>query len=215
MFFSKGAISGRKVFMKRLELLLVLFVGATLTVHAQDTSSSRSVFLDVVESTGNSKTINHWRDISGNYSQTKTSSKDLEVTVRNMSPNLPGEFEVEWYFFGKPASGSGRFCYDKGSKKVTIGPSGSEKVPVESKELSAHTVRDNYWYGYSYTSGDKADGWIIRVKAGGEVVRVKASSPLLEEAAADPAAFEKLTKSGPEKTGKNRRVPNRPGEPPE
>ena len=198
--------------MKRLELLLVLFVGAVLTVRAQDTTSSRSVFLDVVESTGNSKTVNHWRDISGNYSQTKTSSKDLDVTLRNMSPNLPGDFEVEWYFFGKPASGSGRFLYDKGSKKITIAPSASEKVPVESKELSAHTVRDNYWYGYSYTSGDKADGWIIRVKAGGEVVRVMDSSPLLEQAAADPAAFDKLTKTEPPKNGRNNRPPSRPSE---
>jgi len=198
--------------MKRLELLFVLFVGSVLTAQAQDSATSKSVFLDVVESTGNSKTINHWRDISGNYSQTKTSSRDLDLTVRNLSPNLPGDFEVEWYFFGKPASGSGRFLYDKGSKKVTIAPSASEKVPVESKELSANTVRDNYWYGYSYTSGDKADGWIIRVKAGGEVVRVKGSSPLLEEAAADETAFAKLIKSEAPKSGRNKRVPDRPPE---
>ena len=71
----------------------------------------------------------------------------------------------------------------------------SEKLPIESKELSAHSIRDYYYYGYRYTSGDKADGWILRVKAGDELVRVKGSSPLLEQAAADEAAFTKLTKN--------------------
>jgi len=180
--------------MKRLGFFLVLFLVATFTAQGQAPATSKSVYLDVVESTGSSTTVNHWRDISGNYSQTKTSSRELAVTVRNMSA-LPGEFEVEWYFFGKPANGTGRFLYDKGSKKVSVAPGASEKLAVDSKELSAHTVRDYYYYGYNYTSGDKADGWVIRAKVGEEVIRVKGSNPLLEQTAQDPAGFEKITKA--------------------
>ncbi|MEP6668873.1 MAG: hypothetical protein ABJF10_06965 [Chthoniobacter sp.] len=180
--------------MNRFGLLSVLFLVATLTAQGQAPATSKSVYLDAVESTGSSKTVNHWRDISGNYSQTKTSSRELAITVRNMSA-LPGEFELEWYFFGKPASGSGRFLYDKGSKKMTVSPGASEKVAIDSKELSNHTVRDYYYWGYNYSSGDKADGWILRVKVGEEVVRVKASNPLLEQLAADEAGFAKLTRS--------------------
>ncbi len=187
--------------MRRLGLLLVLIFGAAVGAHGQipaappttaPAATSKSVFLDAVESTANSTTVNHWRDISGNYSQTKISSKELNITVRNMS-QLPGEFEIEWYFFGKPANGSGRFLYDKGSKKVSMGPGAFQKLPVDSKELSNHTVRDYYWYGYTYSSGDKADGWVIRAKVGEEVVRVKASNPLLEQMASDPDGFTKLT----------------------
>ena len=177
--------------MKSPGLLAALLYVAIFTAEGQAQATSKSVFLDVVESTGNSKTVNHWRDISGNYSQTKTSSRELNVTVRNMSA-APGEFEIEWYFFGKPASGSGRFLYDKGSKKVALAPSAFEKIAIDSKELSNRTVRDYYYYGYNYTSGDKADGWIIRAKVGGEVVRVKASNALLEQL--DEAAFTRLTK---------------------
>ncbi len=181
--------------MKWLGVLSVILFAVQLGAQAQaPAATSKSVFLDVVESTGSSKTVNHWRDVSGAYSQTKYSSRELNVTVRNMAA-VPGEFEIEWYFFGKPASGSGRFLYDKGSKKVSLAPSAFEKVSIDSKELSAHTVRDYYYYGYNYSSGDKADGWIIRAKVGEEVVRVKASTALLEQMAADPAAFAKATKS--------------------
>src|ERR1700712_389961 len=103
--------------MKRFCLLAVLCFGLVLSARGQAPgTTSKSVFLDVVESTGSSKTINHWRDVSGAYSQTKTSTRELGITVRNMSA-LPGDFEIEWYFFGKPAAGTGRFLYDKGSKK--------------------------------------------------------------------------------------------------
>ncbi|MDR3404014.1 MAG: hypothetical protein P4L99_16070 [Chthoniobacter sp.] len=180
--------------MKRLGYFLVLFLVATFAAHGQAPATSKSVYLDVVESTGSSTTVNHWRDISGNFSQTKTSSRELAVTVRNMDA-APGEFEIEWYFFGKPASGTGRFLYDKGSKKVSVAPGASAKLAVDSKELSANTIRDYYYYGYNYTSGDKADGWVIRAKVGEEVIRVKGSNPLLEQTAQDPASFEKITKS--------------------
>lgn len=194
--------------MKRVGILSVVILGVAWSAQGQTpattapaapvgppptaTATSKSVFLDAVESTGSSTTVNHWRDISGNYSQTKTSSKELNITVRNMS-QLPGEFGIEWYFFGKPAGGTGRFLYDKGSKKISVAPGAFQKVPVESKELSAHTVRDYYWYGYTYNSGDRADGWVIRAKVGDEVVRVKASNPLLEQMATDPDGFTKLT----------------------
>lgn len=180
--------------MKRLAVLSVILFAAQVSVRAQaPAATSKSVFLDVVESTGSAKTVNHWRDVSGAYSQTRTSTRELNVTVRNMAA-VPGEFELEWYFFGKPASGSGRFLYDRGSKKVALAPSAFEKVSIDSKELSNHTVRDYYYYGYTYNSGDKADGWIIRAKVGEDVVRVKASNALLEQMAADPAAFEKATR---------------------
>lgn len=193
--------------MKSLGFLSALFFVIVLTAHGQAPATSKSVFLDVVETQGTSKTVNQWRDISGNYSQTKTSTRLLTVNVRNMSPS-PGDFDVEWYFFGKPANGSGRFLYDKGSKRVTLAPNAFEKVPIESKELSNHTVRDYYAYSYTYSSGDKADGWIIRVKVGDDVVRVKGSTALLEQLAQDPEAFAKATKEGQEGEPKRGRKKN-------
>ena len=153
---------------------------------------SRSVFLDGVESVGDSKTTNHWRTYSGSYSKTKTSSRDLTITVRNMSSS-PGQFSIEWYFVGKPVNGTSRFLYDKGERQVTLAPSAFDKFVVESKELSSRNVRDNgyyyYYYGYSYKSGDRPDGWIIRAKVGDQVIRTKTSNAQLEQLVKNEEAF--------------------------
>ncbi len=153
--------------------------------------SSKSVFIDASESTGDSKTTNNWRYSDGSYSKTKVATRELNITVRNMSA-LPGQFTVEWFFVGKPSSGTRRFLYDKGQRNVTLAPSAFEKISVESKELTSNSVRDYYYYGYSYKSGDKPDGWIIRAKVGDEVVRVKTSSPQLDQLESNKAEFERF-----------------------
>jgi hypothetical protein len=163
-------------------------------VCAQAPATSRSVFLEAMESAGDSKTTNNWRTYSGSYDKTKVATRELAITVRNMSQTLPGKFTIEWYFIGKPTNGTRRFLYDQGNKEITLAPSAFEKIAVESKELSSRTVRDSYYYsyGYNYKSGDKPDGWIIRAKVNGEVVRVKASSPQLELLEKNKAEFEQF-----------------------
>ena len=180
----------------RMKCVGLLFVVVSLlagTVHAQTSATSRSVFLDAVESAGDSRTTNNWRTMDGSYSKSKVATRELAINVRNMSA-APGEFTIEWYFIGKPASGTQRFIYDKGTRKVTLGPSAFEKFAVESKELSSQVVRDNYYYssGYSFKSGDRPDGWILRAKVGEEVVRVKASNAQLEQLEKNKDDFERL-----------------------
>ena len=177
--------------MKFSAALAVFWLVPFLPLRSQAPATSRSVFIEATESTGTSRTTNHWRTYSGAYSKTKSTTRELDITVRNMSA-LPGEFEIEWYFIGKPTSGNRRFLYDKGNRTVTLAPGAFEQFAVESKELTSNRVRDYYWYGYSYQSGDKADGWIIRAKVGGEVVRVKTSSAQLEQLEKNPDEFTRL-----------------------
>ena len=177
-----------------MKLAAIAVFGFLLSAHsvlAQAPATSKSVFIDGVESAGDSKTINHWHYNDGSYNKTKIATRELAITVRNMSA-LPGQFTIEWFFIGKPASGSGRFLYDKGSQNLTLAPSAFEKLSVESKELTSNSVRDYYYYGYTYNSGDRPDGWIIRAKVGDEVVRVKASNAQLEQLEANKAEFEKF-----------------------
>lgn len=172
--------------------LLILFCWPALA-QAQAPGASKSVFIDVAEAAGDAKTLDRWRSYYGSVSQTKASTRQLGLTVRNMSA-VPGEFEIEWYFVGKPAAGTRRFLYDKGTKRVSLAPGTFEKFAVESKELTNHRYNSVY-SGYSYKSGDKADGWIIRAKVGEEVVRVKASSPQLEQLEKNKAEFDRFVES--------------------
>ncbi len=160
-------------------ILMVLALGIS-ALRGQVPATSKSAYIEAVESAGDSRTTDHWRSVYGSYSKTKAGTRELGITVRNMSA-LPGQFEIEWYFVGKPANGGRRFLYDKGTRPVTLAPGAFERFAVESKELSSRNTRAGYYYGYNYKSGDKADGWIIRAKVGDEVVRVKASNPQLEQ----------------------------------
>ncbi len=145
-----------------------------------------------MEGNGDSKTTNNFRSYDGSYSKTRTATRELAITVRNMSA-IPGKFTIEWFFVGKPANGTRRFLYDQGTREVTLGPSAFEKFPVESKELSSQTSRDTYYsFNYSYKSGDRPDGWIIRAKVGDDVVRVKASNAQLEQLESNKEEFAKF-----------------------
>ena len=177
--------------MKRAFLTVLASLLAVSSLLAQVPASSKSVFIDAVESTGDSKTINNWRYSDGSYNKTKVATRELNITVRNMAA-LPGQFTIEWFFVGKPATGTRRFLYDKGERNVTLAPNAFDKVSVESKELTSNTIRDTFYTGYSYKSGDKPDGWIVRAKVGDEIVRVKTSSPQLEQLHSNKDEFDKL-----------------------
>jgi hypothetical protein len=178
-----------------LSSVLSMTVGVLASL-GQTPGSSKSVSLDVVESAGNSATLQNYRSsFSGYTNKTKSASRELAVSIRNMSGTLPGEFNVEWYFIGKRTGGTRRFLYDKGTKQLSMKPSEIAKFSIESKELVS-TRAYSYYSGYTYSSGDKADGWIVRIKSGSEIVRVKTSNPQLEEFQKDAAAFEKFINAG-------------------
>ena len=180
--------------MKTSLAILVTVLLSALPARAQAPATSKSATVDVVESNGNAATINSWASAYGSFDKTKATTRALGITVRNMSATATGEFEVEWFFFGKPANGSKRFLYDKGAQRIAVKPSAFEKFAVGSKELTSSRYRSAY-SGYTYHSGDKPDGWIVRVKVGGEVIRVKGSNPQLEQLEQDKAGFEAMQKN--------------------
>ena len=183
--------------MPRMKTSLLLFTAAALAVppaRAQEQAASKSATVDVVESNGNAATLDSWVSAYGSFDKTKATTRALGITVRNMSASAPGDFEIEWFFFGKPANGGKRFLYDKGAQRLAVKPSAFEKFAVASKELTSERYH-SAGTGYTYHSGDKADGWIVRVKSGGEVIRVKGSSVQFEQLEHDKAGFELMLKN--------------------
>ena len=167
---------------------------SALPALAQTPAASKSASVEVVESNGSTATLDNWASAYGSFDKTKATTRALGITVRNMSATAPGEFEVEWFFFGKPAGGGKRFLYDKGSKPLAMKPSATEKFAVASKEL-VHERYHSAYSGYTSHSGSKADGWIVRVKAGGEVIRAKGSDAQMEQLEKDKAALEAMLKA--------------------
>jgi hypothetical protein len=188
--FALSRISGQSSAMKRAGVLFMMLVVGAFPLWGQQPGGSKSVYIEVVEAAGNAATLDSWRSVYGSNSRTQAATRELGITVRNMSA-APGQFEIEWYFVGKPANGTRRFLYDKGSRRVSLQPGALEKFAIESKELTNYRYHSVY-SGYSYKSGDKADGWILRAKVGDEVVRVKASNPQLEQLEKNKAEFAKF-----------------------
>ena len=183
--------------LRRMKIPLAFFAAAllcALPVRAQAPAVSKSATVDVAESQGNAATLDSWASAYGSFDKTKAITRALGITVRNMSATLPGEFEIEWFFFGKPAGGGKRFLYDKGAQNIGVKPSAVEKFAVASRELTSERYH-SAGTGYTYHSGEKADGWIVRVKAGGEVIRVKGSDAQMEQLEHDKAAFEAMLKN--------------------
>jgi uncharacterized protein DUF4339 len=133
---------------------------------------------------------------SGQYvygsSTTYTKAQKINIHVRNLK-HEPDEVEVEWFFFGKPATGNKRFMYDKGIKKLAIKAGGWEDTQVTSKELESKVY--NYDTTNQYKRGQKAEGWIVRVKAGEKIIALQASSATLEDLAKNPGEFESVLKA--------------------
>lgn len=174
----------------KIEVLLTWLLGLSIA-SAQTVATSKSVTIEAMDTAGNATTMDGWRSVYGSFNRTKASTRELGITVRNMSGTLPGDFEVEWYFVGKRAGGTRRFLYDRGSRRTSLKPGAFEKFVVESKELSSSRSHSAF-SGYTYHSGDKADGWIVRAKVGDEVVRVKASSAQLEQLEKDREQFRRF-----------------------
>jgi hypothetical protein len=157
---------------------------------AEAEAESKSVFMDVEYVTAGTATDVHWRSVYGSYGKTQRQSKALLIEVRNMS-KLPGRFRVEWYFIGKPLSGTKRFIYDHGAKDVELDGGDFTKLEVESDDLTSTRFRSRSGR-YYYKSGDKADGWLVRAISGDEVVRVKASSVAYEKYGRDEEQLQRL-----------------------
>lgn len=119
--------------------------------------------------------------------RTRKSSVELEITVRNLS-SQPDATKLEWYFFAKPVDNSREFLNDSGTRELSIGAAGEQKVSVESKETSMTVKREiKAKFGTSSPgsvseskSGTKASGWIVRLISDDKVLAVRASTPGLE-----------------------------------
>jgi hypothetical protein len=117
----------------------------------------------------------------------------VEVALRTLGRE-PVKAELEWFFTAKPMAGGKSFVFDKGSKELEVVPGPGLKEVLESETVSGRRADYNYYGGGRVESGQKKEGWIIRVKENGVVTRIKASSTTLEAIAKDQVQLDSLIK---------------------
>ena len=138
-------------------------------------------------------------------SQTDSSSdsESIQITVHNFSP-MADSAEVDWYFVAAPLNGGQRYIADKGSKTVSLAGNGITTIPVTSNPINSQSTSHSKnkigrhgnmhrgTAGATQDSGDKLQGWMVRLVAGGRVLGSAGSTDDLADTARDDEKLQSM-----------------------
>ncbi len=146
-----------------------------VTMRARRLSSTRDV--DVRWQT-------HW----GSYARDLSSRIAVDIELFNLR-NVPVSLKLETFFVARPSSGADRWIFDRHTESLTLDQ--NFNTVVISKPLSASVS----FYQFSRTrrtTGDRIEGYIVRLLHGRDVVSVEASSHPLKRIGEDSATLDAI-----------------------
>ncbi len=129
-----------------------------------------------------------WETRWGSYSRDLSSRIAVEVDLFNMRSD-PADLMIETLFVARPSSGSERWIFDRQTERIKLDQ--NFNTVVISKPLTASVS----FYRFSRTrrtTGDRIEGYIIRVLHGGDVLQVESSSHPLRRIGEDAAALDAI-----------------------
>lgn len=120
----------------------------------------------------------------------------IEVQFRNAGEAAtPGEYMLEWFFVGKDVKTKERWVFDAGSRRLD----GTEdNIDIASKVLKEHREHNSstslagaviegnaptQTSSRKFKTGDKIEGWIVRLRRGGVIIKTDASLSELRDLA--------------------------------
>lgn len=138
-------------------------------------------------------------DSSKSYNRTVS----LKINVRNMSTNeIPVKIQALFVAESQGYGGQdGIYCKRETEAKLTARE--SHDFSTESDALAGHVYKSTY-SSYSYKSGSKFKGYIVRVFANDQLVEVNGSQPSLQKVGWDEKALKKMLPPDPEEERANR-----------
>ena len=116
---------------------------------------------------------------------------NLNVEIRNLA-KAPDQAKLEWFFYARNVKGGEPRLFDSGSQEVSIEPTGTSKVELQSKSLVSKVERKLYTtdgvdangfnpsHGSVNRSGERPAGWLVRISDGPNVLAVRGSSQSYE-----------------------------------
>jgi hypothetical protein len=132
-------------------------------------------------------------------------SESIQISVHNFSP-MPDGAEVDWYFVAAPVNSDQQYIADKGSKTISLAGNGVITIPVTSAAINSQTTtharnrigRKGKMHqgvtGATDQSGDKLQGWMVRVVADGKVIDSAGSTDDLAQTVTDDLKIQNMTK---------------------
>lgn len=135
-----------------------------------------------------------WTTAEQRHFTQKRESEDminLNVEISNLA-KAPDRVKLEWFFYARNVKGGDARLFDSGSKDVSIEPTATSKVELQSKALVSKVERKLYVTngvdggGFNPSSasvnrsGEKAVGWMVRISDGPTLLAIRASSQTYE-----------------------------------
>jgi hypothetical protein len=157
-----------------------------------DRLGRENVTIQAQHKRGGSSSDYDYRRSLGSYRKTMTSTKEIEVTIKQHRKEKQKPLVVEFFFIIKGESG--RFAQQGGVLQLPEGE-GTGTFSTSSKQDQARYV----YLGISERSGDRIEGWLVRALNRERVLGIAASSPSLEELAGRPDKLKPLVAAAPSK----------------
>jgi len=126
------------------------------------------------------------------YSSSRTYNRSvaIKIAARNMTTNTVN-LKIQALFVAEAlSSGSSDGIYCKKEVTDSLGPRDGKEFVTESDPLGSSVYKSSY--GYSYKSGSKFKGYIVRIFADGSLVEVNGSTPSLQKVGWDERAVLKM-----------------------
>jgi hypothetical protein len=159
------------------KLFLALLFAGTLATRAEAQN------LEVHEVGTGDLTTNNWQTTWGSYDRDHHQTKNLRITVRDVTRRVP-KAQLLVYFVARPLRTGTRFIYSHRSLPVVFG----NRIEI-TEELPAPSIKSNEQNyalsGRRYSSGAVMDGWIVIGRVGSQVFDARASSQTLLDIAKD------------------------------
>lgn len=173
-----------KIFLSALMFPLVVF---GQEIQPFDRLGRENVTIEALHKSGGSSSDYDYKTRWGSYSKTVTSTKEIEVTVKQPRKEKQ-PLTLEFFFVIK--GDSGRYAKQAGIFDLPEGE-GSATFSTSSKQDRARWV----YLGISERSGERIEGWLVRALRDQRIIGIAASSPSLEELAAKPDKLKALVAS--------------------
>lgn len=167
-----------------LSVFLLPLVALGEEIQPFDRLGRDNVTIQAQQKSGGSSADYRYKSRWGSYVRTVTSTKDIEVTVKQQRKEKQ-PLKLEFFFVIK--GDTKRYAKQAGTLDLPEGE-GSSTFSTTSKQGQERWV----FMGVHERSGEHIEGWLVRALKDGRVLGIAASSPSLEELAAQPEKLKGL-----------------------
>src|SRR4051794_1466678 len=133
-----------------------------------------AVSIDAKEVATGQKTIQRWANGYGQYDKDFYRTKQVSVSVNNVSRIGAGDCELQIFFLSKKLSDGSVHVHHSSKERFALGAMTNTTKQFTCPGITASV--QNYGYGDRYVSGSKFYGWLVILSRDGTILGSKGSS---------------------------------------